>query len=171
MVGESAPAGWGRPRDGYLKPPNSLFYNELFGVLQLWESERSHGSRRGFLVILKFGWSKAGSGEESSVTVMEHIPDMFGDVFPRSRYQSKDGQVSQLVLILNGFYGSATKEQVWALLDAQSTSPTTGRTYWQHPVRKWRISVIIKRGIIEGERRRVIHIDYHTPEEGDIPEG
>lgn len=161
---KSAPAGWSRLGDGYLKPPDSLFNNELFGVLQFWESERSHGSRRGFLVILKFGWSKAGSGEESSVTVMEHIPDILGDVFPFRWYRSKDEQVSQLFSILNGFYGGATKEQVSALLDAQSTSPTTGRIYWQHPVRTWRISVIIKRGIIEGERRRVIHIDHHTPE-------
>jgi hypothetical protein len=172
ILGQSAPEGWSRLGDDYLKPPDSLFYNELFGVLQFWESESSHDSRRGgFLVILKFGWSKAGSGEESSVMVMEHIPNIFNDVFPISSSWPQDEKVGQLLLILNGAYGRATKEQVWALLDAQSTSPTTGRIYWQHPIRKWRISVIIKRGIFEGERRRIIHIDYHNPEEGDISKG
>jgi len=168
IVRESSPGGWSRLGDDYLKPPDSLFYNELYGVLQFWESERSHGSRCGFLVIVKFGWSKAGSGEESSVMVMERLPNIFHDVFPISSCWSKDEQVRKLFLILKS---SANKEQVWALLDAQSTSPTTGRIYWQHPVRRWRISVIIKRGIVEGERRRIIHIDQHPPEERDISEG
>jgi hypothetical protein len=163
ILRESAPEGWCSLGDGFLKPPNSLFYKGLFGLLQFSETEKSHDSLCGFLVILKFGSSKAGSGEDPSVSVMDYRPDIFDEVFPLSGRQSEDELWSKLFLILKGGYGSATKEQTWALLDAQSTSSTTGRIYWQHPVRKWRISVIIKRGIVEGERRRIIHIDYHTP--------
>jgi hypothetical protein len=75
--------------------------------------------------------------------------------------------VSELFSTLSGFHGTNRKKEVWALLDAQQTNPITRRMYWQHPVRKWNISVIIKRGIVEGERRRIIHIDYHD----DISEG
>jgi hypothetical protein len=99
--------------------------------------------------------------------VMERLPNIFHDVFPISSCWSKDEQARQLFLILNSVYGNVTKEQVWASLDAQSTGPITGRIYWQHSSRKWRISVIIKRGIVEGEKRRIIHIDYHD----DISEG
>lgn len=174
ILGASAPEGWVTTGDSFLKPPGSLFYNKLFGILLFWEAKKAPGSRHTFLVILEFGWSKPGSGEESHVTV---IPNIF-DNFPRLSFLKnwpKDQQVDHLCLILKGQYGGVTDTEARALLNAQPRSSTTGpidgRIYWQHPVHKWRVSVIVKRGIVLGNRRRVIHIDYHTPVEGDICAG
>ena len=166
----SAPKGWVRIGDCFLKPPDSLCFDKLFGVLQFGEIGGSvHPGCHGFIVILKFGWSKAGSGAESRVMVMDQAPEILKG-FPPTNL-SNDKQVEQLCLRLNYQFSKGIKEQEWTLLGAQSASPTTERIYWQHSVRKWRISVIIKRGIVEGERGRIIHIDYHTQENSDISEG
>jgi hypothetical protein len=39
------------------------------------------------------------------------------------------------------------------------------RVIWQHPLKKWRISLMTKRSIENGERRETVHIRWHIPEE------
>jgi hypothetical protein len=172
----SAPKGWVGIGDDFLERPHSHFYSDLSGLLHFGATKRSQDSRRGFVIILNFGRGKAGSEEKSRVAIMEDIPN-FSDLAPHLTSLSKDERLDALCSMLKSSgreerrLGHDKNGEIWAILDAQLTHPTTERIYWQHPSEKWQISVIIKRGIVEGQRKKIVHIDYHTPEKGDTLRG
>jgi len=154
VLRDSVPFGWVL-EDGVMKPPDSIYGTE-FSVLRFWETDRIHGERHEFLVILRFDWNRASPMEEwVSVKVIDQMPDLSYN-YRLWSYHSEERKLSLVCQCLND-YRYTNLDSVRQFSDS--------RVDWQHPSRKWWISVRIKRGMVQGERRRVVHIDWRPPKE------
>lgn len=111
----------------------------------------------GFVVIVKYIKDMDNGQTYFKVGISAEIPDFEADeeregLLPDQRLQNLCSQLE----------GNPAYESLWMWQSAE-------RLYWQHPVRKWWLSVTIRRGMaFESERMKVIHIKWYTPLESRL---
>lgn len=66
----------------------------------------------------------------------------------------------QLDPLKSGFMVLEAEERIYAGIDNGGNSD---RVNWQHPVKKWWISVIIKRIMRSGKGTNMVYLGWHTP--------
>jgi hypothetical protein len=86
--------------------------------------------------------------------IVEHIPD----------FDSTNPQWSSLPEVMK-LYDVCSVLENDERFSIEWMSQSAERIYWQHPVRKWWVSVMIKRGMVENERMKTVYINWHTPKE------
>jgi hypothetical protein len=144
VLRESIPQGWAHFGDIFLLPS----YYKKFGAFRIYEDNSSNG----FVVILKHTRNIESPGQTSlSVKVVEHIPDSTA-THPQWNSLPEDTKLCLLCGILEN-------NEPFERLPSQFA----GRVYWQHPVRKWWISVIIRRGMVKDKRTETVYVNWHTP--------
>jgi hypothetical protein len=149
----SAPCGWDRFGDVFISTsghPDRMFEYSAFHFLETNSLQR-------FLLILRQKRQRTRSGywtEESlRVRVVEAIPDC-SEFSPRWSNLSEKEKLALFLSSANR--GNRDVEGVW--LDS-----FVKQLCWQHPVGKWWISVVVKRGIVSDQRVNTAHISWHTP--------
>ena len=112
----------------------------------------------GFVVIVKYTKSLDNGQTYFSVGISAEIPKFGG--WERTRRSTSQDQ--RLQILCSQLERNPAYENLWKWQSAE-------RLYWQHPVRKWWLSVTIRRGMaFESERMKVIHIKWYTPLESRL---
>jgi hypothetical protein len=141
---ESIPMGWDHFGNIFVPPANY----QKFSAFRIYENNSNHG----FVVILKHIRNVDSHGETSlGANVVEHIPDHTA-THPQWNNLAEYAKLSFLCSDLGN-----NESFEWL------PSQFAGRIYWQHPVRKWWISVIIRRGMAKDKRMNTVHVNWHTP--------
>ena len=112
----------------------------------------------GFVVVVKYTKHLDDGQTFFSVGISAEIPDF--EVWEEEREDLPLDQ--RLQILCSQLEGNLAYENLWMWQSAE-------RLYWQHPVRKWWLSVTIRRGMaFESERMKVIHIKWYTPLESRL---
>jgi len=152
----SVPDGWDRFGDVSVSTSGDLFLvSEMFkySAFHFWDTN----SLQWFFLILRQKrrriWSGIWKQESLRVSVVEHIPDCTEISARRSNLSEKE----KLSLMLSSINHTSSDVEVgWFGNFVQ-------RLYWQHPIGKWWISVVVKKGIVSDQRADIVYISWHTP--------
>ena len=118
-----------------LPAPNLEYASEVKNAFRFTEKN----SDPEFFVLLKFITYPDGSQISLSVKILENILE-----YPEWNSYAKEKKLSYLCLPLER---KSPHEKLWMI-------GFKGRNYFQHPVRKWWISTIIKREVIASRRMK-----------------
>jgi len=135
----SVPDGWDCFGDGSISASIDFNQEYKYSAFHFWEIN----SLQRFFLILRENrrgdeWGRC-TEKSLRVSIVEHIPD-FTEISTTWSNLSEDGKL----------------EEVWL-------GSFVERLYWQHPVGKWWISVVVKKGIVSDQRAYIAYISWRTP--------
>jgi hypothetical protein len=164
----SVPDGWYCFGNGFISASDDFNQEYKYSAFHFWEI---NSLQRFFLILReKRLGNEWGQWTEKSlrVSIVEHIPDCTEISTTWSNLSEK----GKLFLFLSSINRANSEiEKVWL-------GSFVERLYWQHPVGKWWISVVVKKGIVSDQRpdiafikngimsdqrAYIAYISWHTP--------
>jgi hypothetical protein len=140
--------------DTWKQLPSSASVSKEFSGFQFSEVNSPHG----FVLILKHTRYADHPKTSLKAKIFEHIPDLAGiSYFGTTYHEWYNASIGEnLSFTCSRLKGNLQLEKIWMSQPAE-------RLYWQHPVKKWWISVIVKRGMHSHERVKIVHINCKSP--------
>jgi len=135
--------------DAWVKLPSSASVSIEFSGFLFVEVNSPHS----FVLLLKH--TRYGDGSKTSLkaNIFEYIPDLAGiSYFGTTYHKWYNGSIGEnLSFRCTRLEGDLQLEKIW-------NSQPTEQLYWQHPVKKWWIFVMIKRAMVFRERMKIVHL-------------